>query len=72
MYVGSLVGRMCLVCRMNLLVDGLSNVVDIKNVFPSRQIRSSRFSGILICRIAYRETDMYGQSVLRNINIISK
>ena len=43
MYVGGLVGLMCLVCRMTMLVDGLSNVVDIKNVFPSRQIRSSRF-----------------------------
>ena len=64
---------MCLVCRMTMLVDGLSSVVDIKKMgFPSRQIRSSRFSGILICRISYRETDMYGQSVLRNINIISK
>ena len=33
MYVGSLVGHMCLVCRMTLLVDGLSSVVDIKNGF---------------------------------------
>ena len=66
------VGRMYLVCRMTMLVDGLSSVVEKKMGFPNRQIRSSRFSGILICRIEYCETDMYGQSVSRNINIISK
>ena len=37
------VGRMYLVCRMTMLVDGLSSVVDKKMGFPNRQIRSSRF-----------------------------
>ena len=35
-YVGGLVGLMCLVCRMTMLVDGLSSVVDIKNGFPQQ------------------------------------
>ena len=38
------VGRMYLVCRKTMLVDGLSSVVDIKKKgFPNRQIRSSVF-----------------------------